>query len=59
MKLCLKHKAYSFFRQVGFKNIILFLNNFEIVQDEEIHNFVEIKVRNLLSHFKEDIEKIV
>ena len=39
-------------RQVGVKNIIVFLNKCDIVQDEEMHELVEMEVRELLSHYE-------
>jgi elongation factor Tu len=39
-------------RQVGVKNIIIFLNKCDIVQDEEMHELVEMEVRELLSHYE-------
>jgi len=38
-------------RQVGVKNIIIFLNKCDIVQDEEMHELVEMEVRELLSAY--------
>ena len=39
-------------RQVGVKNIVIFLNKCDIVQDEEMHELVEMEVRELLSHYE-------
>ena len=36
-------------RQVGVKNIIVFLNKCDVVDDEEMHELVEMEVRELLS----------
>lgn len=36
-------------RQVGVKNIIIFLNKCDVVDDEEMHELVEMEVRELLS----------
>ena len=41
-------------RQVGVKNIIIYLNKCDIVQDEEMHELVEMEVRELLSHYEFD-----
>jgi elongation factor Tu len=41
-------------RQVGVKNIIVFLNKCDIVQDEEMHELVEMEVRELLSQYEYD-----
>lgn len=41
-------------RQVGVKNIIIFLNKCDIVQDEEMHELVEMEVRELLSAYDYD-----
>lgn len=45
-------------RQVGVKNIIVFLNKCDIVQDEEMHELVEMEVRELLSHYEYDGDNI-
>jgi len=34
---------------VGVKNIIVFLNKCDVVDDEEMHELVEMEVRELLS----------
>lgn len=39
-------------RQVGVKNIIVFLNKCDLVQDEEMHELVEMEVRELLSEYE-------
>lgn len=41
-------------RQVGVKNILVFLNKCDIVQDEEMHELVEMEVRELLSAYDYD-----
>ena len=41
-------------RQVGVKNIIIFLNKCDIVDDEEMHELVEMEVRELLSSHEYD-----
>lgn len=41
-------------RQVGVKNIIIFLNKCDIVDDEEMHELVEMEVRELLSSYDYD-----
>ena len=46
-------------RQVGVKNIIVFLNKVDLVPDEEMHELVEMEVRELLSHYEYDGEKTV
>jgi len=38
-------------RQVGVKSIIVFLNKVDLVADEEMHELVEMEVRELLSHY--------
>ena len=43
-------------RQVGVKNIIVFLNKIDIVEDEEMHELVEMEVRELLSAYEYDGE---
>ena len=45
-------------RQVGVKNIIVFLNKCDIVQDEEMHELVEMEVRELLSHYEYDGDNV-
>jgi len=44
-------------RQVGVKNIIVFLNKCDLVEDEEMHELVEMEVRELLTHYEYDGEK--
>lgn len=46
-------------RQVGVKNIIVFLNKCDLVADEEMHELVEMEVRELLSHYQFDGENTV
>jgi elongation factor Tu len=46
-------------RQVGVKNIIIFLNKCDIVQDEEMHELVEMEVRELLSAYDYDGDNCV
>lgn len=41
-------------RQVGVKNIIIFLNKCDIVDDEEMHELVEMEVRELLEQYDYD-----
>jgi elongation factor Tu len=41
-------------RQVGVKKIIIFLNKCDIVTDEEMHELVEMEVRELLSNYEYD-----
>lgn len=41
-------------RQVGVKKIVIFLNKCDIVQDEEMHELVEMEVRELLSSYDYD-----
>jgi len=38
-------------RQVGVKTIIIFLNKCDVVEDEEMHELVEMEVRELLSEY--------
>lgn len=38
-------------RQVGVKNLVVFLNKIDLVEDEEMHELVEMEVRELLSHY--------
>jgi elongation factor Tu len=45
-------------RQVGVKNIVIFLNKCDIVQDEEMHELVEMEVRELLSHYESNGDAI-
>jgi len=39
-------------RQVGVKNIIVFLNKCDVVTDPEMHELVEMEVRELLNHYE-------
>jgi elongation factor Tu len=41
-------------RQVGVKNIIVFLNKCDIVTDPEMHELVEMEVRELLNQYEYD-----
>jgi len=41
-------------RQVGVKTIIVFLNKCDVVEDEEMHELVEMEVRELLSAYEYD-----
>ena len=43
-------------RQVGVKNILVFLNKCDAVTDEEMHELVEMEVRELLSDYDYDGE---
>ena len=43
-------------RQVGVKNIIVFLNKCDTVKDEEMYELVELEVRELLSQYEYDGE---
>lgn len=43
-------------RQVGVKNIIIYLNKCDVVEDEEMHELVEMEVRELLSDYDYDGE---
>jgi elongation factor Tu len=46
-------------RQVGVKNIIVFLNKCDLVADPEMHELVEMEVRELLNYYEYDGEKAV
>ena len=46
-------------RQVGVKNIIVFLNKCDLVTDPEMHELVEMEVRELLSQYEYDGEATV
>ena len=41
-------------RQVGVKNIIVFLNKCDLVTDPEMHELVEMEVRELLNNYEYD-----
>lgn len=41
-------------KQVGVKSIIIFLNKCDIMKDEEMHELVEMEVRELLADYKYD-----
>ena len=41
-------------RQVGVKDILVFINKCDIVEDEEMHELVEMEVRELLSEYDYD-----
>ncbi len=45
-------------RQVGVKNLIVFLNKIDMVEDPEMHELVEMEVRELLSSYDYDGDKI-
>merc|ERR1712195_461129 len=46
-------------RQVGVKTIIVFLNKCDLVDDEEMHELVEMEVRELLSDYDYDGDNTV
>jgi len=46
-------------RQVGVKTIIVFLNKCDVVEDEEMHELVEMEVRELLSSYDYDGDNAV
>ena len=46
-------------RQVGVKTIIVFLNKCDLVDDEEMHELVEMEVRELLSSYDYDGDNTV
>ena len=46
-------------RQVGVKNIIVFLNKCDVVQDEEMHELVEMEVRELLSQYDYEGDDVI
>lgn len=45
-------------RQVGVKSLIVFLNKIDMVEDPEMHELVEMEVRELLSSYDYDGDKI-
>merc|ERR1719454_1736923 len=45
-------------RQVGVKNLVVFLNKIDLVEDEEMHELVEMEVRELLSSYDFDGDNI-
>jgi len=45
-------------RQVGVKNLVVFLNKIDLVDDEEMHELVEMEVRELLSSYDFDGDNI-
>ena len=45
-------------RQVGVKNLVVFLNKIDLVEDEEMHELVEMEVRELLSSYEFDGDNI-
>merc|ERR1719326_1621670 len=46
-------------RQVGVKTIIVFMNKCDIVDDEEMHELVEMEVRELLSYYDYDGDEAI
>ena len=46
-------------RQVGVQSIIVFLNKCDLVTDKEMHELVEMEVRELLSQYEYDGDKTV
>lgn len=46
-------------RQVGVKNIIVFLNKCDVVTDPEMHELVEMEVRELLNQYEYDGDNAV
>jgi elongation factor Tu len=45
-------------RQVGVKNIVVFLNKCDLVTDPEMHELVEMEVRELLSQYEYDGDNV-
>jgi elongation factor Tu len=45
-------------RQVGVKKIVVFLNKCDLVEDEEMHELVEMEVRELLGDYDYDGDNI-
>lgn len=45
-------------RQVGVKNLVVFLNKIDLVDDEEMHELVEMEVRELLNSYEFDGDNI-
>ena len=45
-------------RQVGVKNLVVFMNKVDMVDDEEMHELVEMEVRELLSSYDYDGDDI-
>jgi elongation factor Tu len=45
-------------RQVGVKNIIVFLNKCDLEKEPDMHALVEMEVRELLSHYEYDGDNI-
>jgi elongation factor Tu len=45
-------------RQVGVKSLIVFLNKIDLVEDPEMHELVEMEVRELLSYYDFDGDNI-
>lgn len=45
-------------RQVGVKSLIVFLNKIDLVEDAEMHELVEMEVRELLSSYEYDGDKV-
>lgn len=45
-------------RQVGVKSLVVFLNKIDLVEDEEMHELVEMEVRELLSSYEFDGDNI-
>lgn len=45
-------------RQVGVKNLVVFLNKIDLVEDPEMHELVEMEVRELLSSYEYDGDNV-
>jgi elongation factor Tu len=45
-------------RQVGVKNIIVFLNKCDLITDPEMHELVEMEVRELLNQYEYDGDNV-
>ena len=45
-------------RQVGVKSLVVFMNKIDAVEDEEMHELVEMEVRELLSSYDYDGDNI-
>ena len=46
-------------RQVGVKNIIVYLNKIDLEKEPDMHSLVEMEVRELLTHYEYDGDNTV
>ena len=54
--LNLSSKLNCFEKQIGIKNVVVYVNKADAVDDAEVLELVEVEMREVLDHFKYDGE---